>query len=232
MPAAGRSAQSAPSPSLDVRRRRRGKLLEHTLLNAAWAELQSVGYQALSMDAVATKAGTSKAVLYRRWPNRAVLVLAALRQHRPMLSGPPPDTGSLRDDVLTLLRRMSAGLAEVGPETVFGLLDELFADPEGRAYLHAQQAANVAMRAILEAASERGDVDLNGLTPRVAALPVDLARHELLVRRALVPDKVIIEIVDNIFLPLVRTLSRSGAHYQVQSHDTGTRAPLHPIGTG
>jgi transposase InsO family protein len=53
--------------------------------------------------------------------------------------------GSLRDDVLTLLRRMSARLADVGPETVFGLLDELFADPEGRAYLHAQQAANVAM---------------------------------------------------------------------------------------
>jgi hypothetical protein len=75
-------------------------------------------------------------------------------------------------------------------------------------------------------------VDLNGLTPRVAALPVDLARHELLVRRALVPDKVITEILDDIFLPLVSTLPRSGVDYHVQSQSAGTSAALHRIATG
>lgn len=71
------------------------------------------------------RAGTSKAVLYRRWRNCAELVLAALRRRRPMLSGPTPETGSLRDDVLTLLRRAYAGIAEIGQETMFGLLDEV-----------------------------------------------------------------------------------------------------------
>ena len=64
------------------------------------------------MDAVADRAGTSRAVLYRRWPKRPELVIAALRRHRPMLSGEVPDTGSLRGDVLAVLQRMSRRLAE------------------------------------------------------------------------------------------------------------------------
>ncbi len=188
----------------DVRHRRRGTVLEQAILAAAWEELAAVGYAALSMEDVADRAGTSKAVLYRRWRNRAELVLAALRQHRPMLSGEVPDTGSLREDVLTLLRRVSAGIAEIGPATAFGLLDELSAEPEAIAYLHARQVGAQTMGAILQAASRRGDVRVERLTPRVSVVPLDLARHELLVTRAPVPDAVLVEIVDQVFLPLVR----------------------------
>jgi AcrR family transcriptional regulator len=188
--------------------RRRGDLLEGALLDAAWEELQAVGYQALSMEAVAVRAGTSKAVLYRRWRNRAELVLAAMRRRRPMLSGPTPDTGSLRDDVLALLRRAYAGIAEIGQETMFGLLDELSGDPDGLAYLHAQQAGAEAMEAILRAAAARGEVRLDRIPPRVASLPTDLARHELLFRRTAVPGDVLAAIVDDVFMPLVHCVSR------------------------
>ena len=51
-------------------------------------------------------------------------MLAVIRRHRPLLSGEIPDTGTLRGDVLALLRRMSARLAEIGPETVYGLLGD------------------------------------------------------------------------------------------------------------
>ena len=186
------------------RHRRRGQTLESAILRAAWAELEAVGYQGLSMDAVAARAGTSKAVLYRRWAGRAELVLAALRQHRPMLSGEVPDTGSLRGDVLALLRRVSAGIAEIGLETAFGLLDELSADPEFRAYIHARRARAEAMAAILARAARRGEVRPERVTPRMAMVALDLARHELLVTRAPVPDAVLVEIVDEVFLPLVR----------------------------
>ncbi len=67
------------------------------------------------MEAVADRAGTSRAVLYRRWPKKAELVVAALRRHRPMLSGEVPDTGSLRGDVVALLTRMSDRLAQDRP---------------------------------------------------------------------------------------------------------------------
>ena len=92
--------------------RRRGEALESALLDAAWDELQQAGYAGLTFEAVAERAGTSRAVLYRRWRNRADLVVAAMRRHRPMLSGEIPDTGSLRDDVLTVLRRMSGRLRQ------------------------------------------------------------------------------------------------------------------------
>ena len=61
--------------------RRRGEVLEKALLDAAWAELTERGYDDLTVDAVATRAGTSRAVLYRRWPSKQELVLATLFQH-------------------------------------------------------------------------------------------------------------------------------------------------------
>ena len=59
------------------------------------------------------------------------------------------------------------------------------------------------MTAILEAAARRGEVRFERLTPRVVSLPTDLVRHELLQTRARVPDGGLVEIVDEIFLPLV-----------------------------
>ena len=110
--------------------RRRGSALEAALLDAAWEELQTVGYAKLTMEGVAQRAGTSRPVLARRWRSQPELVIAALGRHRPMLSGEVPDTGSLRGDVLALLRRASAGITEIGPETIYGLIGDYFADPE------------------------------------------------------------------------------------------------------
>ena len=58
--------------------RRRGSTLEAALLQAAWDELTEAGYAAFTMEGVAARAKTSRAVLYRRWPNRPQLVVAAL----------------------------------------------------------------------------------------------------------------------------------------------------------
>ena len=185
--------------------RRRGAALEEALLDAAWAELQEVGYAGLTMEAVADRAGTSRAVLYRRWRNRAELIIVAMRRHRPMLSGEVPDTGSLRGDVLALLTRVSDRLTELGPQTVYGILGDYFADTELFAAFQDQVlhiGASV-MATILKHAEERGEVRL-GICPRVASLPTDLFRHELLVRRTPPTRSAIAEIIDDVFLPLVR----------------------------
>jgi AcrR family transcriptional regulator len=83
-------------------------------LTSQRADTRQAGYVGLTMEAVADRAGISRAVLYRRWRNRPELVIAAMRRHRPMLSGEVPDTGTLRGDVLAVLRRVSAQLAERG----------------------------------------------------------------------------------------------------------------------
>jgi AcrR family transcriptional regulator len=199
--------QSAGSvvPHSGGKTRRRGEALEAALLDAAWDELQAVGYAALTFEAVADRAGTSRAVLYRRWRNRPELVIAAMRRHRPLLSGEIPDTGSLRGDVLSVLGRMSARLAEVGPGIVYGLLGEILAGPEspsGVQGLTLDTGASV-MTTILKRAAERGEAR-SDVSLRIAALPTDLFRLELFRARTPPSDLVLTEIVDEVFLPLIR----------------------------
>ena len=186
--------------------RRRGASLEGAILQAVMEELAAVGYAHLTMEGVAARARTSKAVVYRRWPRRPELVIAAMRQQGPLLSGDIPDTGALRGDVLALLRRAAQGLSELGQETIYGLLADYFRDAELFSYLQSQmqQIGAGHMMTILQRAAARGEVCLDRVTRRIAALPVDLLRHELFVTRAPVPETVLIEIVDDIFLPLVR----------------------------
>jgi AcrR family transcriptional regulator len=185
--------------------RRRGEVLEGALLDAAWAELQAAGYAGLTMEAVADRAGTSRAVLYRRWRNLPDLVIATLRRHRPMLSGEIPDTGSLRGDVLTLLRRMSARLAEIGPETVYGLLGDYLGDAEMFARSRGQllDISAEVMNTILKRAADRGEAR-PGIETRVATLPTALFRNELFLARVPPSEGTLTEIVDDVFLPLVR----------------------------
>jgi AcrR family transcriptional regulator len=63
--------------------------------------LQQNGYDRLTLDAVATTAQASKATVYRRWPTKAELVLAAFIEGVRQ-AAVPPDTGTLRDDLLAL----------------------------------------------------------------------------------------------------------------------------------
>lgn len=185
--------------------RRRGDALEHALLDAAWDELQAVGYAGLTIEAVADRAGTSRAVLYRRWPKRAELVVATLRRHRPIISGEVPDTGSLRGDVLALLTQMSERIAITGPETVYGLLGDYLGDAElfERLRLDVLQTGPGAMAGILKHAADRGEAR-PGVSARVAAVATELFRNELLLRRSPPDAAVIAGIVDEVFLPLVR----------------------------
>jgi tetracycline repressor-like protein len=138
-------------------------------------------------------------------PGRGARGIAALRRHRPMLSGEVPDTGSLRGDVLDLLRRMSARLAEIGPETVYGLLGDYFGDAELFSRIQEQVlhiGAGV-MTTILKRAAGRGEARAD-IRPVIATLPTDLFRHQLLLTRTPPSEGIIAEIVDDVFLPLVR----------------------------
>src|SRR6187402_2003408 len=70
---------------------------EQEILVAALQVLADVGYDRLTMDAVAAKAKASKATLYRRWTNKVSLVIEALQHSKAPQD--VPDTGSLREDL-------------------------------------------------------------------------------------------------------------------------------------
>lgn len=178
--------------------RRRGAELEAVLLEAAWAELAETGYAGLTMEGVAARAGTGKQVLYRRWRNRPELVISAIRHNAGSLADRIPDTGTLRGDVLAVLRQMLRRQREIGPDTLRGLMGEAHDLDPG--FFTVMQGI---MRTVLERAAARGEIPSADVGPRVATVAVDLLRHEMLLTRHPVSAKTLKEIVDEVFLPLL-----------------------------
>ena len=185
--------------------RRRGKVLEAAIFEVVLQELAEAGYVNLSIERVAAKAGTSKPVIYRRWPTRARLVYAALRADRPVLSFEVPDTGTVRGDVTVILHRVSEMVEELSPEVVFGLIAELLHESDASLFAEVHERSIKMMMEILTRGVGRGEIAAEKLTPRLAALPFDLARYQLVLLQQPLSAQDIEEIIDRIFLPLVRT---------------------------
>ena len=189
--------------------RRRGEVLEEAILHAAWEELSKVGYTHLTMESVATRAGTNKAVLYRRWANKSELVIAALHKYLPKITDEIPNTGNLRSDVYAYLRARVEPMRTIGAQTIRGLMMEplvwrtIIASMPQMIERRSENKITVALTAILKNAELRGEVCLEKLTPRIISLPLDLLQFELITRQEPISDEAIEEIIDNIFLPLI-----------------------------
>jgi AcrR family transcriptional regulator len=167
-------------------------------------ELAETGYVSFSIERVAVRAGTSKPVIYRRWPTRARLVYAALRATRPVYSAEAPDTGTVRGDLTVILRRISKMVDELSPEVFFGLTAELLHEGDSSLFAEVHERNAIIMTRILNRGVERGEIAAEKVTPRVAALPFDLVRYQLMVLQQPLSAKDMKEIIDGIFLPLVR----------------------------
>jgi AcrR family transcriptional regulator len=186
-------------------RRRRGRALEEALLDAAWAEITERGYDDMTIDAVAVRAGTSRAVLYRRWPNKQELVFAALAYEAGKDVVTAPDTGSLRGDVIALLQEANKVRAGVVAQLVTQLGGFYRQTGSSLADLKAfvQGGRDAFLEEAIQRAIARGEVRPERVTERIARLPVDLFRYEIMLTLQPMSDEAIEEIVDTIFLPLV-----------------------------
>lgn len=202
------AATTTPAPAPAGRaargRRRHGEELYAAIFEATLAELADVGYSRLAMERIAARAHASKVSLYKRWPNRAELVVAALR-HQPGQPQPTPDTGDLREDVLTLLRGGAARLDGVFGEAVRGLMAETLTDAERTASVRANMftARDRRMGEIFERAVARGDIPAGVVTPQLIGLAPALVDHHFLFHGAPIPDDLLTGIVDNVLLPLL-----------------------------
>ncbi len=180
------------------------------ILGAAWDTLVEVGYAAFTIDAVAERAQTSRPVLYRRWQTREDLALAAVRHFVTRDVRPVPDTGTLRGDLIAVLldaneRRIAMAAVIVGQLGPY--YRETGSNPaDVRRQLLGER--NSVMETVLDRAVERGEIDPARLTPRIGGLPFDLLRHEVMMTLTPASTDAIVEIVDDIFLPLVRCPAR------------------------
>jgi AcrR family transcriptional regulator len=191
--------------AVEPKRRRRGAELEHALLTAAWEELAEAGFAKLTMESVADRAQTGVAVLYRRWPNKNDLVLAAIRHYGDTHPIAFPDTGNLREDMLALLGNLNAArqeLATLVGATFAGLHDSAGLTPEEvRMVIRGDGPSR--SDAMFRRAHDRGEIDLARIPRDVLDLPFQLVRHDILMTLRPVSPERIRSIVEDIFLPLV-----------------------------
>lgn len=174
---------------------------ELEILEAALAVLADVGYDRLTMDAVATAAKASKATLYRRWTTKAALVIDALLSQKTMPE--VPDTGSLRGDLLEAFCGFGGMLDGEAVATLSSVLTAITRDAEfAREFRTRVIAPKLAVsRTIYERAVARGevraDLDVSLFAPALAGIL--LHRAYLLGE---VPTAGLIEsVVDQIILP-------------------------------
>jgi AcrR family transcriptional regulator len=151
------AAPVAPAP----RGRPRSAKAREAILGAAAALLLEHGLAAVSMDAVAARAGVSKATIYRWWPTKESLALDALYTEWTAAAPVPRDTGSLEADLVELLSPW-ARLVSAQPyaRVIAALLAEARADPAFAAEYqrHVIEPRRDQAREIFGRAIERGEV--------------------------------------------------------------------------
>ena len=129
-----------------------------SVLSAALSELARVGYDALRLEDVATRAGVAKTTVYRRWPTKVALVHAAIREVA-QYDEPLPETGSLRGDLLALLERTLELIGTAEGRAVAQLITTDSPEPEVHALCRnlREEARKHRARVVIRA-QERGEI--------------------------------------------------------------------------
>jgi AcrR family transcriptional regulator len=191
-------AEEAPARG---RGRPRSAEAEQAILDATLRMLGTRGVAGTTIEGVAADAGVGKTTIYRRWPTKTALILAAISDLVP--SGDPPDTGSMAGDMAALAetqqRRLAgSGLAGIVPR----VLAESMSDPE----LHKDFVDRVVkpfrqlLRLFIERGIERGelrpDLEVEPLVDLLHSIPI----YKILMSRG---DPASLEQVPWAYLPLL-----------------------------
>lgn len=183
--------------------RPREKAVDAALLTATQDLLVEVGYDRLSLDAVAARSRTSKATIYRRWPGKSELVVAAVEQL--YVAPPVPNTGSLREDLLQC-GRAYLGRDDRTQRVLTGLLTEMVRNQPLRSVAHRAvgQPFSKLFETVLARAVSRGLVDPGADLATIAAIFPAIAFHRVAVEDRPVDEDLLLRIVDHCLMPLLQ----------------------------
>ena len=176
---------------------------EAAILDATQELLIEHGFAATTVEAVARAAGTGKAAVYRRWPAKIDLVIAAVQA----LQSPPvvPDTGTLRGDLLACAmhfvqsdRRAALVLA--------GVLNEIGrnGDLRAAAFEAIGKPPAVAFATVLDRWRARGEVTTSAPTDLLAGIVPAAAFRSVALGRRTIEQQTAVELVDFVLLPALR----------------------------
>ena len=194
-------AEAGPRQRPRIEGGREGEILDATVEVVA-----ELGYDRLTMDAVATAAKASKATLYRRWSTKAELVVDAISRAKGCLIPDEVDTGNLRDDLIGLSCGEGGFTSEMPMSVMAGLLTALHRDADlQQAFKERFLAPRIAVtNRVYARAVQRGeiaaDVDVELLSQTLPAVII----HNAYILGVVPTDELVRRVIDNVILPAAR----------------------------
>ncbi len=203
-----------------------GRKRDHTrdaaILDATLAVLAEAGYEGMTIDMVAARAGAARATVYRRWAAKADLVLAAVKRLSEADSGPGrlPDTGSFREDVIALFVPDTPADQQVRLQALTALLmvartDKRLADAATRAGIGPWIEAN---QVLMLRAMDRGEfppVDVETLAQVIPMMCISRA-----VQQEPITREFSLALLDSVIIPALRG-GRQPSSQPPSSNDKG-----------
>jgi AcrR family transcriptional regulator len=186
---------------------------ERELLTVTFELLQKVGYDRLTVDAVVAAAKASKTTVYRRWPSKAELVVAACVQgfQHAMIA---PDTGTLRGDLIRIGEMALERLVH-GSGTLAAVVPELSRSAELNAVVRRElvDRQEAVMRAVFQRAAARGEINAEAITSEMwDVLSGYLLMRFLVPVRSRPTNRTVQNLVDDVMLPSLRRIPPSASN--------------------
>jgi AcrR family transcriptional regulator len=192
----------------------RGEAREQAILSAVISLLGELGYEAMTMDAVAARAHASKTTIYKRWPGKAQLVRAAVDRYVAGRMTAGADTGSLRGDLMAVMQAMAGHLTPEFMAMMSGLVHAMRADPELAAVLWPRLGVGHAVAlAIISRAASRGELPV-GADAELAGLAHEVIEAHLfrqLAAGGALSQEFAGHVVDDLVVPVL-TAHQKGDH--------------------
>jgi len=175
---------------------------EEAIAAAAISLIQEVGYERSTIEAIALKAGVSKATIYRRWNNKQEVIANAISCHA-FSQTPSIDTGNLRDDLVELLLAKVKVLKGPDGAVIASIMSAAKMDPElAKAIPHSVRDGEIQVHeVILERAIKRGEISNNANLELLAEITPAIMTYRIFMSQQPVNRKFIEALVDDVLIP-------------------------------
>lgn len=202
-------ADRNPAP----RERRLDPAREKAILDATYELLSEVGFDRMTVDEIARRAGASKASIYRRWSGKENLVVDLVCNHLETETSPePPDTGSLRDDLAAVYTAFCRTL-EYKHGLIIGLMPAVLTTPTLAEALRGNvpRPDITGTVPLLERAVARGELPGTVDAGRLREVAEAVVWHRLLIAGKPLDEPFVRDTVDGVLLPLISAWAVSGS---------------------
>ncbi|WP_241976304.1 TetR/AcrR family transcriptional regulator [Cryobacterium algoricola] len=185
--------------------RRRDHTRDPDILAAAVDVLAECGYDGMTIDMVATRAKAGKATLYRRWPSKGELVIDAVAcmKNADLNLSQLPDTGTLRGDLIAMIKPHSIEDGEKKLRVIAGLMSLLAHSPElaETARVSVVEPRVTAHRFLLRRAVERGEISPSCDIDNLSTVTTAMASMRILFESKTIDREFLISLIDGVILP-------------------------------